>query len=380
MRVLHVITGLGVGGAEHQLRLLLRHLPDECEVATLTNPGPVADAIRAAGTVVHDLRMGGNRDVSVVPRLARLMRAGRFDLVHTHLYRAGVHGRLAARLARVPRVVATEHSLNEGMIEGRATTRGVRALYLAAERLGDTTVAVSDTVADRLVAWGVPRRRIRVVPNGIDPAEVAFDPAIRRATRDRLGIPAGARVVGAIGRLEPTKRFDQLILAVRDLPGVSLLLAGDGSARASLELLARDAGVADRVVFAGTTPYPRDVLCAADVFASPSDRETFGLAVIEALACGLPVVYAACPPLEELTVDAAPAARRTASERAALREALRAELVRLDERGDGRLPLPPAVGHYDIARLARAVADLYAQPAGHRRPAPVFQPVESEGS
>jgi glycosyltransferase involved in cell wall biosynthesis len=380
MKVLHVITGLGVGGAEHQLRLLLRHLPHECEVATLTNPGPVADAIRAGGTTVHEMGMRGNRDVSVVPRLARLMRSGRFDLVHTHLYRAGVHGRLAARLARVPRVVATEHSLNEGVIEGRATTRGVRALYLAAERLGDTTVAVSDTVAGRLVAWGVPRRRIRVIPNGIDTAEVAFDAALRRAARERLGIPAGTKVVGAIGRLEPTKRFDQLILAVRDLPEVALLLVGDGSARASLEALARDAGIAGRVVFAGSTPYPRDVLCAMDVFASPSDRETFGLAVLEALACGLPVVYAACPPLEELGADAAPAASRTASDRAALREALRTELARLDERGDGRLPLPPAVGHYDITRLARAVATLYEHPAGRRRPVALHRPAESEGS
>ncbi|MEU1127751.1 glycosyltransferase, partial [Streptomyces sp. NPDC005899] len=99
MKVLHVITGLGVGGAEQQLRLVLRHLPARCDVVTLTNPGAVADGLRADGVDVRDLAMRGNRDLSAVPRLARLIRRGAYDLVHTHLYRACVYGRVAARLA-----------------------------------------------------------------------------------------------------------------------------------------------------------------------------------------------------------------------------------------------------------------------------------------
>jgi len=150
MRVLHVITGLGAGGAEQQLRLLLRRLPLTCGVVTLTNPGAVAEGIRADGTAVTDLGMRGNRDLSALPRLVRTIRAGRYDLVHTHLYRACVYGRIAARLAGVRAVVATEHSLGENRIEGRPLTPGTRALYLATERLGAATVAVSATVADRL--------------------------------------------------------------------------------------------------------------------------------------------------------------------------------------------------------------------------------------
>lgn len=79
MKVVHVITGLGIGGAEQQLRLLLRHLPPEratCHVVTLTNPGPVADGIRSDGTGVTHLGMAGNRDLRAVPRLARLIRSG----------------------------------------------------------------------------------------------------------------------------------------------------------------------------------------------------------------------------------------------------------------------------------------------------------------
>jgi glycosyltransferase involved in cell wall biosynthesis len=390
MRVLHVITGLGVGGAEHQLRLLLKRLPHECEVVTLANPGPVAEAIRADGTPVHVVTMRGNRDLSAVPRLARLIRAGRFDVVHTHLYRACVYGRLAACLAGVRHVVATEHSLGDGVVEGRPTSRAVRALYLASERLGQTTIAVSETVAARLRAWGVRRERIHVIPNGIDAAELRFDPALRRAARARLGIPGDARVVGAIGRLVATKRFDRLIRAMAGVPAATLLVVGDGAERGALEALVRELGLGGRVVFAGSTPYAREMLCAMDVFVSPSDQETFGMAVLEALAAGLPVLYVACPPLEELTPSAAPAARHVLPDETSLRDALRAEMVRLDhqvrldhhgaDRGAARLPVPAAVAHYDITRLADAVGQLYERVARRPRPVPTYRLIESEGS
>ncbi|MFD8817742.1 glycosyltransferase, partial [Streptomyces sp. NPDC059627] len=218
MKALHVITGLGVGGAEQQLRLLLRHLPVSCDVVTLTNPGPVAHGLAADGVRVVHLGMAGNRDLSALPRLVRLIRRGRYDLVHTHLYRACLYGRIAARLAGVRAVVATEHSLGDSQLEGRELTSGVRALYLAGERLGRSTVAVSPTVAERLRRWGVPGPRIEVVPNGIDLDRFRFDPARRRRVRDRLGIPPDAWVVGAVGRLAPGKRFGVLIESLTQLP------------------------------------------------------------------------------------------------------------------------------------------------------------------
>jgi glycosyltransferase involved in cell wall biosynthesis len=285
----------------------------------------------------------------------------------------------------VPYVVATEHSLGDDTIEGRPVTLGIRGLYLATERLGDATIAVSDAVAVRLARWGVPRRRITVIPNGIDAQEFRYDPRLRRAARARLGIAAHARVVGGVGRLEPTKRFDDLIRVVREVPEVTLLLVGDGSARAALEHMARTQGVADRVVFTGAVPHVREMLSAMDVFASPSRQETFGLAVLEALASGLPALYAACPPLDELaarTPAAAPGARRLTRYAQGLSPALRAELTRFDQRGGARLPVPPAVTRYDIARLAESVGQLYERvtQADHRRPVSTDRPGESEGS
>ncbi|MFD9566639.1 glycosyltransferase [Streptomyces sp. NPDC059994] len=369
MRVLHVITGLGVGGAEQQLRLLVRKLPVSCEVVTLTNPGAVAEGLAADGVNVRHLGMTGNRDLSALPRLTRLIRQGRYDLVHTHLYRACLYGRAAARLAGVRAVVATEHSLGAATIEGRPLGAGVRALYLASERLGTSTVAVSATIARRLREWGVPARRIHVVPNGIDADRFRFDAVVRTQARTLLGLPQDAFVVGGVGRLVAGKRFDTLVRDLAHLPGAHLLLVGAGEQEAALRALAARLGVAGRVCFAGECAYEGagggtgggtggglalpSLLAAMDVLASPSADEAFGLAVVEALAAGLPVVYTTCPAVDDLPPGQAPGAVR--ADAAGFTDALRA----VRDTAGGRLPVPPAVEHYTVAAAAARLTAVY---------------------
>ncbi|MFD7961459.1 glycosyltransferase [Streptomyces zaomyceticus] len=367
MRVLHVITGLGIGGAEQQLRLLLRHLPVRSGVVTLTNPGAVAAGIEADGTPVTHLGMAGNRDIGALPRLARIVRQGRYDLVHTHLYRACVYGRTAARLAGVRRVIATEHSLGETQIEGRPLSAGTRALYLASERLGTSTVAVSPSVARRLADWGVPPDRIQVVPNGIETDRFAYDVRARHRARRVLGLPEDAYVVGGVGRLTPGKKFDRLVRAVASVPEARLLLVGEGEEREELLRVARECGAADRVLLAGAcedpptgaSPGPSlpELLAAMDTFVSTSPDETFGLAVVEALAAGLPVLYVACPAIDDLTPEAAPGARRIGESVPELISALRG----IRDARLARLPLPAAARRYDIAHSARQLMSLYDQ-------------------
>ncbi|MGW6905778.1 glycosyltransferase [Streptomyces sp. NPDC054940] len=366
MKALHVITGLGAGGAEQQLRLLLRHLTAECDVVALTNPGQVAAGLTADGVNVTHLGMRGNRDLRAVPRLAELIRTGGYDLVHTHLYRACLYGRIAARLAGVKAVVATEHSIGDTRLEGRPLNAGVRALYLAGERLGRATVAVSPTVAERLRHWGVPGQRIRVIPNGIDAPRFRYDEVRRKEARAFHGLPEDAYVVGGVGRLTPGKRFDLLLHALALLPiNVWLLLVGGGPEEETLRRTARALGVADRVVLTGERPYlpePGDnapdlvaLLSAMDVLASPSPEESFGLAVVEALAAGLPVLYASCPAVEDLPPDAVPGARRVTGGAGAYARAL----LRLRAAGPGERTVPDIVSRYDIAGTARQLMDVY---------------------
>lgn len=367
MKVLHIITGLGIGGAEQQLRLLLRHLPVRSEVVTLTNPGAVADGLVADGVPVVDLGMTGNRDLGALPRLAGIVRRGRYDLVHTHLYRACVYGRIAARLAGVRAVLATEHSLGDTQIEGRPLSAGTRALYRATERLGTSTVAVSPSVARRLEKWGVPPSRIHVVPNGIERARFGHDEDARRMTRKVLGLPEDAFVVGGVGRLAPGKRFDRLVRAVASVPEARLLLVGEGGERERLLALAGECGAADRVLLAGACEDPPSVmsggpglpslLAAMDAFVSTSPDESFGLAVVEALAAGLPVLYVACPAIDDLPPDAAPGARRIGPSVPELVSALRG----IRDARLARLPQPEAARRYDIAHSARQLMSLYEQ-------------------
>ncbi|MFC3990482.1 glycosyltransferase [Actinoplanes siamensis] len=355
MRVLHVISTSAEGGAEHQLRLLLHRLPHDSEVVTLAPPGAEARAIAADGIPVHELNSDRDTDLAAIVRLRRLIRRGRYDLVHTHLYRACVQGRIAARLAGVPHVVATEHHL------GRPGATRLGPLYLLSERFGEMTIAATAAIAERLRARGVPAERIATIPRAIDPAEYRFDPTLRAAARARLGVADDVPVIGTIGRLTPAKRFDLLIRAVAEVPGAVLLLAGDGPARPALEQLAIIEGVAGRVLFAGTVRHPREMLCAMDVFAS-SDRHTWGLAVLEAIAAGLPAVYATCPPLEERSAARTPVRgthRLSPHDPESLPRALRAEVLCLRERHGARLPARTAGLRYDADHLAAAVSRLY---------------------
>ncbi|HWM36977.1 MAG TPA: glycosyltransferase [Streptomyces sp.] len=389
MKVAHIITGLGVGGAEQQLRLMLRHLPVRCDVFTLTAPGAVAEGILADGHRVTHLGMTGNLDVTVLPLLVQMIRDGGYDLVHTHLYRACLYGRLAARLAGVRAVVATEHSLGENEIEGRPLNSGVRALYLAAERLGCGTVAVSETVARRLRRWGVPAARVHTVPNGIDAQRFRFDPAVRAAARARLGIPHDAFVVGGVGRLVPGKHFETLVRAVSVLPGVRLLLAGDGPERDTLHAIASALGSLDRIHLLGECDGTvaasggggdsgggggwdvPGVLAAIDVFVSPSSEESFGLAVLEALAAGLPALHVTCPAVDDLPPEEAPGARRIGTGVPELTATLR----EYENAGAVRLPVPPVVDRYDITRSAERLMAVYRAATGTQQlPVPVPPP------
>ncbi|SDF64548.1 Glycosyltransferase involved in cell wall bisynthesis [Blastococcus aurantiacus] len=361
MKVLHVITGLAAGGAEVQLRLLLQHTRHDADVVALYNAGSVAEQLRADGVRVTDLGMRSNTQVGAVLRLARLVRRGRYDVVHTHLFRAGLYGRLAARLARVPVVVATEHSLLDDQLEGRPATRAVRTLYLAAERLGQRTVAVSAAVRDNLLRWGVAADRVVTVPNGLDVDALAFDPAARTAVRADLGIPADAQVVGGVGRLHPGKRFDLLLDALAPTlgPHRHLLVVGEGEQREALTALARDRGVAPWVHLPGERPVA-DHLSAMDVLASPSRYETFGLAVLEALANGLPVVYRRCPALDELGERVPGAHQATDDDLRPLVDEV------LGRPAQPRL-LPAELRRLDVRTVAARVDDVYESPSRGRR-------------
>jgi glycosyltransferase involved in cell wall biosynthesis len=358
MKVLHLITGLGVGGAELQLRSVLQHTRHDAEVVTLYNPGPVADMIRADGHRVRSLGMTSNTQVSALNALRRLIADEEYDVVHAHLYRSQIYGRPAAWLAGVPVIVSTEHSIGETHLERRKMTAGVRALYLATERMSDMTVAVSPAVRERLIKWGVRPRKVVLVPNGVDLSRVKFDATAREKVRAEFGIAPSDYVIGVLGRLDANKQFDMVIEAAAPLLGGGrrLLIVGKGDERAHLEEVARRCGVAGRVIFAGERHDVAAMLSAMDLFVAASKQETFGLSVLEALANGAPVLYTTCPALEGLDVSRA---TQVPSSAAGLHDAMLAELA-AGRRRD-RATEPAVEKEYGIQAVAARVDDLYEQ-------------------
>jgi glycosyltransferase involved in cell wall biosynthesis len=355
MKVLHVITGLDVGGAELQLDAVLQHTRNDADVVTLYNPGPVADKLRGHGVRVRDLGMHRNTELGAMLRLYKIIRAGRYDVVHAHLYRAQVYARPAARLARTPVIVTTEHSIGETHLERRKMTSSVRALYLASELASDATIAVADVVRDRLERWGVPAQKITVIPNGLDFDGLGFDPDTRARVREQFGIHPDAYVMGTLGRLDPNKRVDLAIEAAAPLLSdrCKLLVIGRGADGDRLQAAAERAGVADHVIFGGYQADMTAMLSAMDLNLSTSVQETFGLSVLEALANGLPVLYTTCPALDGISTDRA---RQVDGNVAALR----AEMTKEVEAGfRPRQPVTGVLDVYGIESVARRIDDLY---------------------
>lgn len=393
VRVVHLITGLTLGGAERHVESLLLHSRHDSQVLALYRDGPVGGQLRERGCRARSLGLDGAPKPRAVLAVARELRRLRPDVVHVHLLSGQGVGIPAARLARVPVVVSTEHSVMDDEVEGRPITRRLRLQYRAWERLATHTVAVSPTTAHRLGRqWGVAPCRMSVIPLGIDLAPLAFDPAARAALRAELSLAPTAQVVGAVGRLDPVKRFPVLLRAL--LPWLAgddryLVVVGDGPGRADLERLARDGGVADRVRLLGPRTDLARLLSAFDVLASPSRDETYGIAVVEAVANGLPVVYAQCPALDDVGLVApslvrlperpapgtapgpGPATTTDAADEVDLREAVQALLTATwtpDPAAARRERVPSALtDRYDVGRRTADVDDLYVRFLGGRR-------------
>jgi glycosyltransferase involved in cell wall biosynthesis len=366
MKVLHIITGLDAGGAEIQLALILKYTRHETDVVTLYNPGPVADLIRAGGTSVRDIGMRRNTEISALLRLRSLIAEGRYDVVHTHLFRTQIYGRPAAWLAGTPVVLTTEHSIGETHIERRKMTSAVRGLYLASELFSDATIAVADVVKERLIKWGVSGRKITVIPNGLDVPALAFDPAARQRVREQFGISPDTYVIGALGRLDPNKRIDLVVEAALPALGerCKILVIGRGEDQARVEAAVDRLGAREHVIFGGFQSDTAAMMASFDLYVAASVQETFGLSVLEAMASGLPVLYTVCPALDGLPTSQARQVPGTV-------EGLGAEIRKAVEAG----PLPresddTVFASYGMESVVKKIDDLYEQiGASRRRPA-----------
>jgi glycosyltransferase involved in cell wall biosynthesis len=295
LRVLHLITRLPVGGAERLLVDVARGLDPQrftSVVCCIQERGELAAELEACGIAVHCLeRMRTKRfDWRAIGDLGSLMREQRIDVVHSHLYHANLYGRLAARRARVP-AVATVHNT----YAKRKLHRELLNRWLA--HISARVIAVSENVRSDLIRYdGIPAQKITVIHNGIDVGRVQT-PLTRGEARERLGLAADTIVLGCVARLEEQKGHRFLLEALAQLNEPArgaarfrVVLVGDGRLRAQLEERAAGLGVAAWTMFLGTRHDVPDILKALDICVMPSLWEGLSVAMLEAMAAGLPLV------------------------------------------------------------------------------------------
>ncbi|HEX3000611.1 MAG TPA: glycosyltransferase [Armatimonadota bacterium] len=294
-----LIVESAVGGVARHIIDLATHLnPDEfaCYVyASLQRPDSWSTPIRALtdhGIIVREIPMARVPNANAVRRLRGWLQRDAIDLVHLHSAKAGYLGRQATETLGIP-VVYTPHAF-----PFQRTTDWRRPFYRMIERrlAAQTTkiICVSTGEMEEAIEAGLPEDKLVVINNGIDiEAWPAPTPAEREEARDYFHLGQHELVIGTMARLVPQKGIDLLLAAAEELlpdfPEARLCIWGDGPQRRMLQHMARRLGLR-RTKFLGEATNPRQAYAAMDIFCAPSRWEAGPYAILEAMACKLPIV------------------------------------------------------------------------------------------
>jgi len=305
IRVLLAITRLELGGAQRVVLHTAANLDRRrFAVALAWGPGDILDAeARQIGdlelfpvqTLVRPVAPVS--DIRAFSSLRAALRSFEPDVVHTHSSKAGILGRLAARVEDVSSVVHTVHGFGFTPLQKAPLRVAFRAAERVLARCTDHFVMVSESDRRRGVEMGLfPAERVTVIRAGID-LEKFRVAAGGMAVRQRLGIPAGVPLITQIGNFKPQKApldFVRVAAAVHQaFPEAFFVMVGDGPLRVPAEELARTLGVFDNLVFCGWWDDVPGLLAATTVSVLTSRHEGLPCSVVESLAAGVPVVATA---------------------------------------------------------------------------------------
>lgn len=362
--VLWLAKGLGLGGAERLLSLAATHVDRERFRVELAYLLPWKDAfveeVRDAGVPVHCLAGGRVSDPRWVARLRHLVRSRDVRLVHTHSPVPAIAARTA--LARpMPAVVHTEHNV---WSRYRRPTRVANAVTYGRNA---AVIAVSDGVAEsvRRPAWAPWLRLppVQVLHHGIDERRVCSGPHARAEARDVLGLADDEQVVGTVANFTPKKDQRSLLASTARLAAsqrrLRVVLVGSGPLEDDLRAQVRREGLASRVLFTGSRDDVQRLLPAFDVFVLSSLHEGLPIALLEAMAAGLPVVATHVGGVPEAMTDGREGYLVSPRDVDALTAAI---ATLLDDPGLGARMGAEGMGtaaRFSIAEAVRATEDLY---------------------
>lgn len=290
-RLVHIVQHLVPGGIESMALEMLRTTPEDIEVHIVSLEGERTSALRAwprLAADAHRLHFLDKPPGVSLPtwwRLVRTLRALRADVIHTHHIGPLLYGASAARVLGIRHRLHTEH---DAWHLNAPQRRELMSFCLRFFR--PTLVADADLVATA-IRHAIPHATPAIIHNGIDTTR--FQPGEARHAREALGLPLTGCLIGCAARLETVKGVDIAIAAMAQLPAdYHLAIAGQGSQRSALETLAQRLGVSARVHFLGLVNEMPVFYQALDTFCLPSRQEGLPLSLLEAQACGIPVVAA----------------------------------------------------------------------------------------
>jgi glycosyltransferase involved in cell wall biosynthesis len=376
---MHLSSTSGPGGAEVVVSCLAAHLDPTRFQATvgLFHPGFLADRCRQAGVRTRFVPIRGAFDVGWFHRAWRVVRQERVALVHAHEFTANTYGTAVARLAGIP-LIATVHG--KSYYPERLKRR---AAYRLVSRMS-TMVAVSHDLKRFMVRQlGIAPDRIRVIHNGVEPHVPAAPGDVERC-RAELGLRRDEQVVGTVASLYPVKGHTYLLEAVGAVleacPRTTFLLIGQGELQRSLEAEARSRGYGGRVRFLGFRSDVSALLDLMDVFVLPSLSEGLSIALLEAMAAGVPVVATDVGGNGEIVLDGETGLLVPSRNAAALAGAVIRLLTDAGQATEfGRRGLRRVGEHFSLGAMSNEYTRLYEHCLGARDRVPgVERPVPRE--
>lgn len=379
LRVLHVVDGFRMGGAEAKLAELIERTDSDRFQTFLANvgpTGPLESRFRSLAVPIFNCQRRHRFDLRPVRQLAQIIREQQIDIVQNTLFWADFVGSLAARYTRVPVVLSWETVTHAGDPYHAQLQR--RAGYQLAMRYTDKVIAVSHEIkASLMQRRGLPAEKIEVIHYGVDLEKyvpLASKPEIRR----ELSIRESDTVLVVTARLEEVKGHRYFLDAFQRIANAfaeaSVLFVGDGSCRAALERQIGEYGLEKRIRLLGIRPDVHRILNAADIFVLPSIAgEGLPNVVLEAMACGKPVVATDVGGTAEAVVDGENGYVVPPRDVAALADALHRLMQNPEQQHTfGRASRERAEQHFSldrqIQRFTSLYLTLYAQKTDRRLP------------
>jgi glycosyltransferase involved in cell wall biosynthesis len=364
LRILHTESSLGWGGQEIRVLTEARSLARRGHAVTIAAPPEscIFEATRRYGVEGIAIPVG-RKSLAGLAAMRALLRDREFDVINTHSSTDSWLAALAARgLRQAPPIVRTRH-ISAPVPRNVATrwlyTRATRRIVTTGEKLRRQVIEETGVAPDRVVS----------VPTGIDLDR--FRPGDARAAREAAGLPAEGFLVGIVATLRSWKGHRYLLdaLAKREDRDSRLVIVGDGPQRESLEALARELGIADRVTFAGNREDVAPWLRAVDLFCLPSyANEGVPQALMQAMACGLAVVTTPVGSIAEIVEDGVSGLLVSPQDADALRDAIDALAADPVRRAAlGRKAREAATQRFGEDRMADAMQEVFRTAVGAGR-------------